>query len=164
MFVGLYETHIDVVDLDCSVSFYVDVLGLEAGAKLDVDAARADSHSQGARRMAILWIGGRGNSALGLWERPADRIFTQHFAFEIELRRLDRVISDLQSRGIEFRDFFMKQTSVPSVFASIPAASIYFEDPDGHLVELVAKLPTDPQPELGVVSWKEWDQVNRATR
>ena len=69
MFTGLYETHIDVVDLDRSVSFYEDVLQLELGVKVVVDAARADSHSKGAKRVAIMWIGGQGHAALGLWER-----------------------------------------------------------------------------------------------
>ncbi len=159
MITGLYETHIDVVDLDRSVSFYVDVVGLELATKLDVDAARADSHSRGARRVAILWIGGRGNAALGLWERPADRISTQHFAFEVEPSYMDTVIGDLRNKGIELRDFFMKRTSAPSVFGSIPAASIYFEDPDGHMVEILARLPADPRPELGIVSWQEWNQA-----
>ncbi len=34
----------------------------------------------------------------------------------------------------------------------VPAASVYFEGPDGHLLEYLAKLPEDPKPELGVVS------------
>ena len=84
VFKGLYETHIDVVDLDRSVGFYEDVLQLELGVKLAVDAARADSHSRGARRAAIMWIGGQGHAALGLWERPAGRINVQHFALELE--------------------------------------------------------------------------------
>ncbi len=158
VFKGLYETHIDVVDLDRSVGFYEDVLQLELGVKLAVDAARADSHSRGARRVAIMWIGGQGHAALGLWERPADRINVQHFALELEWPEMLSVIAYLDQRGIELRDFEMNRTTTPSVFASVPAASIYFDDPDGHLLEIVAKLPGVPRPELGIVSMDEWNR------
>ena len=161
MFRGIYETHIDVADLDRSVSFYENVLHLELSVKLPVDAARADSHSAGARRVAIMWIGGRGHAALGLWERPADRINVQHFAFEVEGSELTSVIAALGQRGIELRDFEMNRTTTPSVFAAVPAASIYFEDPDGHLLEIVAKLPDAPRPDLGIVSLDEWNRRNQ---
>ncbi len=163
MFRGIYETHIDVADLDRAVSFYEDVLHLELSAKLPVDAARADSHSRGARRVAIMWIGGQGHAALGLWERPADRINVQHFAFELGWPEMLSVIADLDRRGIELRDFEMNRTTTPSVFASVPMASIYFDDPDGHLLEIVAKLPGVPRPELGIVSLDEWSQGDEDT-
>ena len=161
MFTGLYETHLDVVDLDRSVSFYRDVLQLELGGKLAVDAARADSHSRGARRVAIMWIGGQGHAVLGLWERPADRINVQHFAFELGWLEMLSVIADLDRRGIELRDFEMNRTTTPSVFASVPMASIYFDDPDGHLLEIVARLPGVPRPELGIMPLDEWTQGDK---
>ena len=158
MFTGLYETHIDVVDLDRSVSFYEDVLQLELSVKLTVDAARADSHSRGARRVAIMWIGSERTAALGLWERPADRINVQHFAFELGWPEMLSAIDDLDRRGIELRDFEMNRTTTPSVFASVPMASIYFDDPDGHLLEMVARLPGMARPELGIVPLDEWSR------
>jgi hypothetical protein len=39
----------------------------------------------------------------------------------------------------------------------MPAASVYFKDPDGHLLEYIARLPGAPQPERGVVPWNEWN-------
>jgi len=38
----------------------------------------------------------------------------------------------------------------------MPAASIYFNDPDGHLLEFIAILPGKARPQLGVVSLDEW--------
>jgi lactoylglutathione lyase len=76
---------------------------------------------------------------LGLWERPNERIHTQ--------------------QGIEFRDFFQQRTTIPTVFGFIPAASIYFDDPDGHVLELLARIPTPPRPDLGAVSWAEWTRA-----
>ena len=109
MLTGLYETHIDVSDLDRSVAFYQDILNLELSVKLPVDAARADSHSAGARRVAIMWIGGRGHAALGLWERPAERINIQHFAFEVEEPDLASVMATLGSNNapVSFAEFFV---------------------------------------------------------
>jgi hypothetical protein len=38
----------------------------------------------------------------------------------------------------------------------MPAASVFFRDPDGHLLEYLAMLDEDPSPDLGIVSWSEW--------
>ena len=42
------------------------------------------------------------------------------------------------------------------VFGWMPALAIYFDDPDGHSLEFIAMLPDPPRPEVGVVSWDEW--------
>lgn len=42
------------------------------------------------------------------------------------------------------------------VFGWMPAIAIYFRDPDGHSLEVIAMLPQPPQPALGIVSWEEW--------
>jgi hypothetical protein len=38
----------------------------------------------------------------------------------------------------------------------MPAAAVYFRDPDGHLLELPAMLDVPPRPERGIVAWSEW--------
>ena len=58
MIKGLFETHINVADLERSMRFYEDVLGLELG-----------EYEEG-RRVAFYWVGGHGEGMLGLWERP----------------------------------------------------------------------------------------------
>jgi catechol 2,3-dioxygenase-like lactoylglutathione lyase family enzyme len=85
-----------------------------------------------------------------------DRIIPQHFAFEVALADLSRAIANVRNRGIVLWNFFGKATDVPSVFGWMPAASIYFNDPDGHLLEFIAKLPGEPRPEIGVMSLDEW--------
>lgn len=157
---GLFETHLDVIDLDRSLQFYSAVLGLEVALRREVvDAARADAHSLGARRFALLWVGGPGQAMLGLWERPPERVFPQHFAFRVGLQELPDLVAGLEQRGITFRDFFQQRTTVPTVFGFIPAASIYFDDPDGHVLELLALLERPPRPDLGVLSWGEWARI-----
>jgi lactoylglutathione lyase len=155
---GLFETHLQVRNLERSMEFYGNVLGLELGLKEE------------SRRVAIYWIGGKTKSALGLWEKPpwvsetnaGDQIVTQHFASEIDLADLGRVVASMKQRRIELRNFFGQTTDIPSVFGWVPAASIYFNDPDGHLLEFVAKLPGKKRPEIGVVSLDEWKRLSLA--
>ena len=153
---GLFETHVDVTDLHRSLEFYTAVLGLELALQREVDGARVDAHSRGARRFALLWVGGRGHALLGLWERPRELVRPQHFAFEVELHELPALVSRLAGKGIQFRDFFQQRSTTPSVFGFIPAASIYFDDPDGHVLELLAPIDGLPRPDMSVVSWADW--------
>jgi lactoylglutathione lyase len=144
------------MNLERSMEFYEKTLGLELGLK------------EQARRVAIYWIGGHGKTALGLWEKPpwasernaGDQIITQHFAFEVDLADLGRAVAAVKRGGIELRNFFEETTDVPSVFGWVPAASIYFNDPDGHLLEFVAKLPGKAKPEIGIVSLIEWTSLD----
>jgi hypothetical protein len=38
----------------------------------------------------------------------------------------------------------------------MPAAMVYFRDPDGHLLEYLAMLDHEPRPDLGILPWSEW--------
>lgn len=145
---GLFETHLNVASLERSMQFYEEVLGLQRGT-VDAD-----------RRLAIYWIGGWGRAFLGLWEKPPALIVRQHFAFEVELRHLDEATRALAQHGIEVRDFFGVRTAVPTVFGWIPAASVYFSDPDGHELEFLARLPGPPRPDAGIVSLNAWQQMS----
>jgi lactoylglutathione lyase len=155
---GLFETHLHVRNLERSIEFYETILGLELGMK------------EQARRVAFYWIGGPGKTVLGLWEKlpwvseniAGDHIINQHFAFEIDLADLGRAVAGIKQRGIELRNFFGQISDAPSVFGWVPAASIYFNDPDGHLLEFVAKLPGKAKPEIGVVSLEEWNRLNQS--
>jgi len=144
---GLFETHLNVTNLERSMHFYTNVLGLELGMK------------ELERRIAFYWIGGRNQAMLGLWEKPQAQIIPQHFAFEVALADLDRAIASVTHHGIEVRNFFDAPTTTPTVFGWMPAASIYFDDPDGHLLEFLARLPGAPKPEIGIVALDEWKRA-----
>lgn len=149
MMLGLFETHIDVADLDRACRFYGDTLGLEQG--------RFDP----ARRVAFYWIGPRGEAMLGLWEKPAAQIQPQHFAFRASIEDvLDRAVPFLQERNLTPRNFLNDGTERPMVFGWMPALALYFRDPDGHSLEFIAMLPDPPRPEVNVVSWEEWQRLH----
>jgi lactoylglutathione lyase len=156
----LFETHLTVKNLERSMQFYGDVLGLKLALK------------EGARRAAFYWLGEPRNTMLGIWEnppwaaeeRPGTPITIQHIAFETEFGDLGHVIGNLKERGIQLRNFFDEITEQPSVFGWIPAASIYFSDPDGHLLEFIAKLPGEAKPEIEIVSLAEWSATGKSSR
>jgi lactoylglutathione lyase len=151
-FSGLFETHLHVLDLERAMNFYGDVLGLELG------------RVEPERRAAFYWVGEARATMLGLWEAPpwigngtSKVVQTQHIAFEVSLENLGSAIQQLKENGIELRDFFDLITDEPSVFSWIPAASIYFHDVDGHLLEFIAKIAGPPAPDIGTVSLSEWN-------
>jgi len=153
---GLFETHLHVSDLEKAMQFYGDVLGLELGLK------------ETERRAAFYWIGENRSTMLGIWEKPpwvsgvtAKQVLTQHLAFEVGFDNLKTAIDRIKQRGIELRNFFDHATDEPSVFGWIPAASIYFNDVDGHLLEFIARLDGEPAADLGVISLAEWTQLRR---
>jgi lactoylglutathione lyase len=143
----LFEAHLTVSDLDASIAFYRDRVGLEL------------AHVVPARQAAFFWVGSRGSTMLGLWAGgSAPQKTTTHIAF---VATRDDVVSAprvLQSAGITPLDFDGRPTDEPVVLAWMPAASIYFHDPDGHLLEYIAMLGEDPRPDGGVLRWHEWTQ------
>jgi lactoylglutathione lyase len=139
---GLFETHLTVRDLDRSIAFYRDVVGLTL------------AHRVPERGAAFLWIGGAGNAMLGLWSIGTSPLSLRlHFSLEVALDDLLAAPARLRSAGISPRD-----GDEPVVIAWMPAASVFFDDPDEHDVELISMLPHEPQPGAGWVPYSQWMQ------
>lgn len=141
----LFETHVTVTDLDRSMSFYRDVVGLEL------------ANFQRERGVAFFWIGERGQSMLGVWAAGVSpNAMKLHFAIRVELEYVLAAPAALRAAGVVPLDLFRRVTDEPSVISWLPAASVFFEDPDGHLLEYLAMLPHEPKPQAGVVGYSEW--------
>ena len=142
---GLFEAHLTVADLERSIAFYRDRVGLEL------------AHVTPARQAAFFWIGSRGRGMLGLWAAGSNpQKTTLHVAFATAIGQVLAAPLTLQSAGIVALDFDGQPTREPVVLAWMPAVSIYFKDPDGHLLEYIAMLAEEPRPEEGVVAWHQW--------
>lgn len=143
----LFEAHLVVTDLDASIAFYRDRLGLEL------------AHVLPTRRAAFFWVGARGHSMLGLWHGGAGpQKTTTHIAFATTAEDVLRAPQRLQSAGIVALDFHGRPTDEPIVLAWMPAAAVYFLDPDGHLLEYIAMLESEPRPDEGLVEWRVWNE------
>jgi lactoylglutathione lyase len=142
---GLFETHLTVGDLDRAVDFYRDVVGLPLALELP------------ERGAAFFWIGGPGQALLGLWSLGSAPVgLSLHVAFKVALPDVLDACDRLRSRGVTPLSFFALETTEPSVIAWMPAAAVYFHDPDGHLLEYLAMLEEDPLPDLGILPWSDW--------
>lgn len=150
MIKGLFETHIDVEDLERSIDFYKRVMGLTL------------CHFEATRRIAFFWVGPPKGAMLGLWEKPKDQICLRHFAFRCEVDDvLNKSIDFLNAHQLKSYNFLKSEDAAPMVFSWMPAIAIYFNDPDGNSLEYIAILNGEAKPELGVVSYKDWISVSK---
>ena len=113
---GLYEIAIRVKDLARSESFYKDVLGLEEGLRDE------------GRNWLFLYAGGKAGMVVlqedkGDWPR-------QHFAFTVHEADIERAAATLKEKGVS--------VSEPVFHKWMNSVSVYFDDPDGHSLELLA--------------------------
>jgi lactoylglutathione lyase len=145
MIKGLYETHLFVENLERSIDFYKNILGLQ------------QCYFEAERRAAFFWIGKPQEAMLGLWEKPKDEIDKRHFAFRCDVEDiLHNSVAFLKQRNLNPYNFLKDGKERPMVFAWMPAIAIYFNDPDGHALEFIAILEGRPRPELGVIDYEAW--------
>ncbi len=149
---GLFEAHLSVRDFERSVAFYVEVVGLELGI------------AQPERRAAFFWVGGRGRSMMGIFGVGSGTLPKQHHvAFQVRLEDVLTAPQRLRSLGITALGGRGEPINEPIVFPWMPAASVFFDDPDGNVLEYISMLPDRARPEPEPVSWSEWKiaQQNR---
>jgi lactoylglutathione lyase len=113
---GVYEVAIRVRDLGRAEPFYREILGLEVGLR---DATRnwLFLRAGGDAGMVVL------QEDQGVWP-------LQHFAFSVDAADVERAAAMLRERGV--------QVQGPVRLEWMPATSLYFNDPDGHSLELCA--------------------------
>ena len=142
---GLFEAHLTVSDLERSIAFYRDVLGLPLAYRLD------------ARQVAFFWVPTPDKAMLGLWSIGTSPLRLRlHIAFDVALPQVIEAAAALRRAGITPRSIDGTPVDEPVVLAWMPAASVYFDDPDGHSLEFISMLDEAPRPELGQVPWSEW--------
>lgn len=115
---GVYEVGIRVRDLSKSETFYCKILGLKVGLR---DKQRN-------------WLFLRVGDSSGMIVLQEDRGTwpSQHLAFTVHESEIEQSAKQLRKNGIAVEG--------PMLHDWVPIKSVYFEDPDGHALELSAVL------------------------
>ena len=112
----LFETHLTVTNLQRSINFYQDIVGLQLA--LEISECNA----------AFFWIGNSKHSMLGLGSYGSIPLaLNLHIAFEVAIDDLLEASNRLKSNGITPLSFFGTETTEPSVIGWMPAAAINFK-------------------------------------
>jgi catechol 2,3-dioxygenase-like lactoylglutathione lyase family enzyme len=117
--------HIAVLARDVAASgrFLAEILGLPPG---EVDGPDGE--------MFRLPVGGSGD----LLYFPADEVPGQHLAFRVDPPTFDAVVDRLRSRGLVFGNDPEDQTNGQTSDFLGGYGRVFFLDPDGHLMEVMA--------------------------
>jgi metallothiol transferase len=125
--IGLDHYAINVADLERSAQWYEKVF-----------------HFEILHKWNTTWMVGRGNVKVGLFLRPdaapvedINKVrIIQHVAFLVDGDKFDLVVKELRDKGVTVEG--PDDTGI--------AHSIFFNDPDGHLLEITTYHPTDITP------------------
>jgi lactoylglutathione lyase len=140
----IFETHVYTTDLPRAMAFYGEALGLPLAYLTE------------ERQIAFYWIGAPGHAMLGVWGVPAERWQRSHFAFAIHEEQIATALAGLRAAGVQPLDFFGEPSMDPTVHTWMPACGIFFRDPDGNSLELLAMLSDQPRPDLGPLPLSVW--------
>ncbi|HJZ69279.1 MAG TPA: VOC family protein [Blastocatellia bacterium] len=113
---GVYEVAIRVKNLFRSEKFYLDVLDLEVGLRDE--------------RRNWLFLKAGGDAGMVVLQEDKGEWPLQHFAFTIEEGDIESAAAMLREKGVEVEG--------PVVHQWMGSTSLYFEDPDGNQLELLA--------------------------
>ena len=113
---GLYEIAIRVKDLARAENFYTEVLGLREGLRDD------------RRNWLFLYAGG--DAGMVVLQEDKGEWPTQHFAFTVREAEISEAAATLKKKGVT--------VSEPVHHEWMKSVSVYFDDPDGHALELIA--------------------------
>jgi lactoylglutathione lyase len=144
----LYETHLSVKNTETSRAFYVELVGLRFAWR------------DPKRDIIFLWVGENRSTMLGLWWSDTlygTQFHHSHLAFAVSLSELLSLGKRLNDLGVPTHNFARIETTEPSVIGWMPSAQLYFRDPDGHSLELIALLDDEPDPGF-IGSLTDWQK------
>jgi catechol-2,3-dioxygenase len=113
---GVYEVAIRVKDLSRSERFYLDVLNLEVGIRDE--------------KRNWLFLKAGGDAGMIVLQEDKGEWPLQHFAFTIDEADIETASAMLREKGVEVEG--------PVFHQWMNSTSLYFDDPDGNQLELLA--------------------------
>jgi catechol 2,3-dioxygenase-like lactoylglutathione lyase family enzyme len=142
MIKGLYEVHLQVSDPARAIEFY-QKLGLQLALQED--------------NTAFMWIVPR-QSWIGLWQAEIPHLATKHLAFQIDYADMQHAFAWLKQLGITPVRHKTFEPIEPVVRPMQANGSVYFNDPDANLLELICNLPEAPR-DLPMMYLSEWEKL-----
>ena len=141
-----------MTNLQRSIDFYTSKLGFELGwSTPGGSSALLIYDDEGTRWMlGLFW------AETVVHRSPAE----YHISFRVAEAQADTMVAWLRARGIE--PFHPPHAPIqgtvdePIVHGWMPAAAVFFKDPDGHLLELIADLSDAPRPDFLYRPLSEW--------
>jgi lactoylglutathione lyase len=113
---GVYEVAVRVKDLARAERFYKDVLGLKEGLRDE------------QRNWLFMYAGA--NAGMVVLQEDKSEWPKQHFAFTVSEADISSAEKILKDQGVE--------VSAPVIHEWMNSVSLYFDDPDGNALELIA--------------------------
>ena len=113
---GLYEIAVRVKDLGRAEAFYKGVLGLKEGLRDE------------RRNWLFLYAGG--DAGMVVLQEDKGEWPTQHFAFTVSESEIKQAAAMLKEKGVSVSELVYHEW--------MKSVSVYFDDPDGHALELLA--------------------------
>jgi catechol 2,3-dioxygenase-like lactoylglutathione lyase family enzyme len=134
------------------VEFYTSKLGFKLGwGTPDGSSALLIYDDEGTR-----WMLGLFRVDTIVHRSPAE----YHISFRVAETQADTMVAWLRGRGIEpFHPPHSRMQGTadePIVHGWMPAAAVFFQDPDGHILEFIADLSDAPRPDFLYRPLSEW--------
>ena len=152
--------HLPVTDLQRSVDFYTSKLGFQLGWSTPSGSSALLIYDDEGTR----WMLGLFQVDTVVHRSPAE----YHISFRVAEAQADTMVAWLRAREIEpFHPPhapIQRAVDEPIVHGWMPAAAVFFKDPDGHILELIADLSDPPRPDFLYRPLSEWRAlVNKKT-
>ena len=123
MAIQLDHTILEVSDAAASVAFYRDIVGLV--------------HRGKSGPFEVLLV--TDDLAIDLWQQPVEG--SRHFAFRLDREAFDATFDRIKASGITYGDGPGSPTNMqgPGRSGGVHGStdSVYFHDPDGHILEIL---------------------------
>ncbi|GAA0335166.1 lactoylglutathione lyase [Oceanobacillus oncorhynchi subsp. oncorhynchi] len=141
---GFVHSGITVKDLDASLEFYVDLLGLKLRSRQNVtdDYVLNIVEIPGIKEIKIAFIEIPGGTVIEMLEYEGTKTYsgaartcdygTGHICLQVE--NLESMYEDLKEKGVQFQS---KGVQNITSGANKGAKAIYMLDPDGYIIELM---------------------------
>ena len=133
---GVNHVHINVTDLERAIDFYTGILGFKVAGRREPDKAwlnfgqYPESEDLWYHNLALTEVPERNDR---YWSRSG----LNHLAFELESP------DDVMKIGDDLRRQGVKIIRGPGVHAEDMTYHVYIEDPDGNVIELMARTSAE---------------------